>query len=126
MAITFKSNGDFSKTKKFLEKIKQSVHAGDLNKFGRMGVDALEKATPRETGKTAKSWSYKILHEKGVYRIEWHNDNMDGGVPIVVLLQYGHATNSGYYVRPNDFINPAMEPVFEKIAEMAWGEVTKA
>lgn len=123
--ITFKQKGDFSRTKKFLERIKHVVRKSDLDKYGRMGVEALELATPRDSGETAKSWSYEIKIERDRSIIEWHNSNMTQGVPVVILLEYGHATESGYFVKANDFVNPAMKPVFDKIGKMAWEEVDR-
>jgi len=122
--IKFKQKGDFSNTKKFLERIKHIVKKSDLDKYGRMGVEALELATPRDSGETAKSWSYEIKIDRNRSVIEWHNTNTDEyGTPIAILLQYGHVTKSGYFLKANDFINPAMKPVFEKIGKLAWEEV---
>lgn len=123
--IRFKQQGDFSKTRQFLERIKSTVKRSDLDKYGRMGVEALEQATPVSTGETAKSWSYQIKFERDRSIIEWHNDNMVEGVPIVILLEYGHATQGGYFVKANDFINPAMKPIFDKIGKLAWEEVDR-
>lgn len=124
--IKFKQKGDFSKTKKFLERIKHTVRKSDLDKYGRMGVEALELATPRDTGETAKSWTYKVKISSNECVIEWHNENNSNGIPIVVLIQYGHSISGGYFVPPNDFINPAMKPVFDKIGKLAWEEVQKS
>ena len=123
--ITFKQRGDFSATRKFLEKIKHTVGRSDLDKYGRMGVEALELATPKDTGETAKSWRYEVKIERDRCVIEWHNDNMVEGVPVAILLEYGHATQGGYFVKANDFINPSMAPVFDKIGKMAWEEVDR-
>lgn len=123
--IRFKQHGDFSRTKQFLEKVRHTVRRSDLDKYGRMGVEALEEATPKDSGETAKSWRYEIRFERDRSVIEWHNDNMIDGVPIVILLEYGHATNGGYFVKANDFINPSMKPVFDRIGKMAWEEVDR-
>ena len=121
--IKFKVTGDFSKTLKSMEKLKEFVHKGNLDKYGQMGVDALKQATPRRTGKTAESWDYEIVAENNKVSIYWTNTNINNGVNIAVILQYGHGTRSGRYVQGIDYINPAMKPVFEDIADKAWKEV---
>lgn len=123
--ITFRQRGDFKKLNSFLEKMKEIINVGDLDKYGRMGVEALKANTPKDTGKTADSWGYEIERSDGVAKIVWTNTNINDGVNIAVILQYGHGTGTGGYVRGIDYINPAMRPVFENIAESAWREVTK-
>lgn len=123
--ITFKQKGDFSKTTKFLERAKGAVHLSNLDKFGRAGVEALAAATPKDSGKTANSWYYKITHKNGQTSISFHNSNIQNGVQIAIILQYGHGTRNGGYVQGKDYINPAIQPLFDKIAENAWKEVTK-
>lgn len=123
--ITFRQRGDFKKLNSFLEKMKEVINVGDLDKYGRMGVEALKANTPKDTGKTADSWGYEIERTDGVAKIVWTNTNINDGVNIAVILQYGHGTGTGGYVRGIDYINPAMRPVFENIAESAWREVTK-
>lgn len=123
--ITFRHKGDFSKLKGFLEKAKETVHLGDLDKYGREGVAALASATPVDTGATANSWSYEIVNKKGVIQITFNNSNIQNGVPIAVILQYGHGTRNGGWVQGRDYINPAIQPVFDKIANDMWREVTK-
>lgn len=123
--ITFRQKGDFSKVTKYLEKVKESVHLGILDKYGREGVAALSSATPRDTGLTASSWSYKIENKNGVARLSFHNSNIQNGVPIAIILQYGHGTGTGGWVKGRDYINPAIQPIFDKIANEAWREVTK-
>ena len=100
------------------------MHIGDLDKFGRAGVVALQQATPKDTGLTAASWDYKIERSSGSVRISFHNSNIQNGIPIAILLQYGHATRSGSFVEGRDYINPAIQPIFDQIAEDAWKEVT--
>lgn len=124
--ITFRQKGDFSKLTKFLERAKEAVHLGDLDKYGREGVAALASATPVDTGLTASSWSYKIEQGKGTATISFHNSNIQNGVPIAIILQYGHGTRNGGWVEGRDYINPAMRPIFDRIANEAWREVTKA
>ena len=124
--ITFRQKGDFSKLTKFLERAKESVHLGDLDKYGREGVAALSSATPVDTGLTANSWHYKIEKRSGSVSIVFYNSNIQNGVPIAIILQYGHGTRNGGWVQGRDYINPAIQPVFDKITEDAWREVTKA
>ena len=124
--ITFRQKGDFSKLTKFLERAKESVHLGDLDKYGREGVAALSSATPVDTGLTANSWHYKIEQCGGSVSIVFYNSNIQNGVPIAIILQYGHGTRNGGWVQGRDYINPAIQPVFDKITEDAWREVTKA
>lgn len=125
MAISFKVTGDYSRTKNFLERAKEIVGHGDFNKYGRMGVEALQAATPRDSGETAQSWDYRIVHKKGLTSIEWFNTNVVDGINIAVILQYGHATKSGYFLQGQDYINPALRPIFDQIADDAWKEVTR-
>lgn len=124
--ITLTAKGNFNRTDKFLQRLLEFGHASDLDKYGQMGVDALRKATPKDTGKTADSWGYVIHHNGGQASIEWTNSNIQNGVPIAIIIQYGHGTGWGKYVQGIDYINPAMRPVFNKIADMVWEEVTKA
>lgn len=123
--ISFRQKGNFSKLTSFLEKAKEAVKIGDLDKFGREGVAALESATPVDSGLTARSWYYKIENKNGSAKISFHNSNIQNGVPIAIILQYGHGTGTGGWVEGRDYINPAIQPVFDKIAENAWREVTK-
>lgn len=122
--ITFRQKGDFSKFNRYLERLKEAVKLGDLNKYGRQGVQALSSATPIESGETANSWYYKINRTKESVSITFHNSNIQNGVPIAIILQYGHGTGTGGYVEGRDYINPAIQPIFDKIAEDAWKEVT--
>lgn len=126
MPIKFVQHGDFSKTEKFFERCKNLFHAGVLDKYGREGVAALSMATPVDTGKTAASWRYRVAYNKNSVSIEWINDNSTKtGIPIAVLIQYGHGTGNGGYVRGRDFINPAIQPIFDKITDAIWKEVTR-
>lgn len=124
--IRFRQKGDFSKLNSFFEKVKEAVHLGDLDKYGREGVAALASATPIDTGKTASSWSYEIIRKNGSAMISFNNSNIQNGVPIAIILQYGHGTRNGGWVQGRDYINPAIRPIFDKIADNAWKEVTKA
>lgn len=123
--ISFRHKGDFSKLSKFLEKAKEAVRLGDLDRYGREGVAALSSATPIDSGLTAKSWYYKIERTNGSVKISYFNSNVQNGVPIAVILQYGHGTRNGGWVQGRDYINPAIRPIFDKIANDAWREVTK-
>lgn len=124
--ISFKQKGDFSKTQKFLNTILGRGYLNMLSKYGQMGVDALRSATPMDTGKTANSWYYEIEQSKGKTTIAWSNSNVNQNVNIAVILQFGHGTGTGGYVAGRDYINPAMRPIFDSIAEQAWKEVTSA
>lgn len=123
--ISFRQKGDFSKLTRFLEKAKNAVHLGILDKYGREGVAALASATPLDSGKTASSWYYEVQHNNGTASINFYNSNVNKGVPIAIILQYGHGTGTGGWVQGRDYINPAIQPIFDKIANEAWREVTK-
>ena len=124
--ISFRQTGDFSKLTRFLERAKNLVHLSDLDRYGREGVAALASATPVDTGKTAASWYYDIKINKESASITFNNSNIQNGVPIAIILQYGHGTRNGGWVEGRDYINPVIQPIFDKIAEEAWKEVTKA
>ena len=121
--ISFRQKGDFSKLTTFLEKAKEVVNIGDLDKYGKAGVAALSSAPPVETGKTANSWYYKIENKKDTVSITFNNSNVQNGVPIAIILQYGHGTRNGGWVEGRDYINPAIQPIFDEIANKAWEEV---
>lgn len=125
MRISFKHKGDFSNLTSFLEKAKDAVHLGSLDKYGREGVAALAAATPIDSGETAASWDYEIQNGNGTASITFTNSNIHDGVPIAIILQYGHGTRNGGWVEGRDYINPAIQPVFDKIVEDAWKEVTQ-
>lgn len=124
--IRFRQKGDFSKLSRFLERAKETVKIGDLDRYGREGVAALASATPKDSGLTADSWYYEIEHGTGSISISFHNSNIQDGVPIAVILQYGHGTRNGGWVEGRDYINPAIQPIFDEIANNAWKEVTKS
>lgn len=126
--FSFKSKGDFSKATRWLERARESIHRGEFDKYGRAGVAALVSATPKDSGLTAASWDYEIRNEKGRVMISFTNNNMVGvggryEIPLAIILQYGHATKNGGWVEGIDYINPAIRPIFEAIAEDAWKEV---
>ncbi len=122
--ITIKQKGDFKKLNRYLERLLNVIKRGELNKYGRMGVDALMAATPVDTGKTAQSWYYEVKHTNGGASIVFRNSNVNDGVPIAIILQLGHGTGTGGYVAGRDYINPAIQPIFDQIANDAWKEVT--
>lgn len=124
--IKFRQKGDFSNLTRFLERAKNLVHISDLDRYGREGVAALASATPVDTGKTAASWYYDVKIDKESASITFNNSNIQNGVPIAIILQYGHGTRNGGWVEGRDYINPVIQPIFDKIAEEAWKEVTKA
>ncbi len=123
MAISFRQKGNFAKLDTFFQRAKEVVKLSDLDKYGREGVEALRLATPKDTGRTAASWTYEIKRSNGVIRLEFHNSNIERGIPIAILLQYGHATRNGGFVQGVDYINPSLEPIFERIANNAWKDV---
>lgn len=127
-AIQFTHKGNFNKLETFLSKVIhiKPVIRRILDKYGKLGVEALREATPKDTGKTADSWTYEIVEEKnGNLKIVWHNTNIaNDWVPVAILLQYGHATGNGGYVQGRDYINPAIESIFNKMADEAWKEVS--
>lgn len=124
--IFFDSKGGLPKTGRFLNFLLNWDFKRNLAKYGQLGVDTLASATPKDTGKTANLWSYEITKENGKYTIYWKNANINDGVPIAIILQYGHGTRNGGYVQGRDYINPALRPIFDQIAEDAWNEVRRA
>lgn len=123
--ITFTHEGDFHNTERFLKRIKANRMYIKLRRYGQEGVNALQNATPKDTGLTANSWSYEVNVNPREVSIIWTNSNRNKGVPIALLIQYGHGTPTGGYVKGRDYINPAMKPIFDKILADIWKEVTK-
>lgn len=123
--ISFRQKGDFSKLTSYLERAKKGVNRSILDRYGREGVAALSAATPVESGLTASSWYYEIKITKGSAEISFHNSNIQNGCPIAIILQLGHGTGTGGWVQGRDYINPAIQPIFDKIADTTWREVTK-
>ena len=124
--ITIRHRGSLSKTTQFLERAKHAVRLADLDKYGREGVAALASATPFDSGLTANSWYYEITYDKSGAKIAFNNSNVNDGVPIAIILQYGHGTGTGGWVQGRDYINPAIQPIFDRIVNEAWREVTRA
>ena len=123
--IVIKHKGNFDKTEKFLKGASKINYKRVLEKYGKEGVQALSAATPVDSGLTANSWEYQINITKDKYSITWINTNVVNGVPIAIILQYGHATKNGGFIQGQDYINPAIQPIFDKIADELWKEVTK-
>lgn len=123
--ITFRHKGNFSRTTSYLRKLRNSDYLRVLDKYGREGVAALASATPVDSGITAASWYYTIERNGGTTRISFGNANVNDGVPIAIILQYGHGTGTGGWVQGRDYINPAIQPIFDRLASDAWREVTK-
>lgn len=125
--ITVTAGGNFKNTETLLRKASNINLRPILEEYGRLGVDALARNTPVDTGKTAKSWDYEIVYGKNEVKLIWVNDNMaeDTDIPIAMLIQYGHATKNGGYVTGVDYINPALTKLFDKMADKAWREVSK-
>lgn len=122
MKVNFRS-GTFKKTTGYLKKVSKSLQEANFHKYGERGIIALKEATPKDTGKTSESWSYTIEKTDTSVTIGWTNSNVHNGVNIAVILQYGHGTKNGGYVKGIDYINPAMKPIFEQLAKEAWEEV---
>lgn len=123
--ISFRHKGDFSKSRRYLERAKEAVQLSVLDKYGKVGVAALASATPVESGQTANSWYYEIEHSAGSSVIRFNNSHINKGVSIAIILQYGHGTGTGGWVEGRDYINPAIQPVFDTMVEEVWREVTK-
>lgn len=122
--MRIESSGNFSKTLNFLDRLQKNNHMKILAKYGERGVEALRQATPVDTGKTADSWYYEIKEDRNRTTISWSNSNINDGVVVAAIIQYGHGTGTGGYVQGIDYINPAMKPIFDAIAEECWKEVT--
>lgn len=123
--ISFRHRGDFSKTSRFLKNAKNLQLGRILSKYGSEGVAALASATPTRSGHTANSWYYQVEYGGGSAKITFLNSHINKGVPIAIILQYGHGTGTGGWVQGRDYINPAVQPIFDRIVDEAWKEVTK-
>ena len=123
--ITIESQGDWKLTRNWFDRMTKLDLALIMNQFGKEGVSALKAATPSRSGETAASWNYEVTRKGNNWKITWSNSNVNKGANIAVLIQYGHGTRNGGYVVGRDYINPAIRPVFDKIAAKAWKEVTK-
>lgn len=123
--LTFEQKGNLKKTYDFLRKARSKQYEKTLSKYGERGVLALAKATPVDTGKTANSWSYEITYSNGETKITWNNSNSNNGVPIAILIQYGHIGRNGAFVQGIDYINPALKPIFESMSKEIWASLSK-
>lgn len=126
MSIKVVQHGDLLKTQRFLMHSERVLKHFNFNKYGEAGVAALRQNTPRDTGKTAESWSYEVIRSKEAVRVVWKNSNIVKGVPIAIILQYGHGTRNGGYVQGRDYINPSLQPIFDQMAADMWKEVQDA
>lgn len=126
MALLYvKQKGDFKHAETFLNRVLKRDYLSVMNQYGEIGVEALRKATPKDTGKTSESWYYEIKKNSKGVTLQFNNSNVVNGVPIAIVIQYGHATRNGGYVQGRDYINPVLVPLFEEMAEKLWKEVTK-
>ena len=123
--IVFKQKGNFKRLNGYLERAMNAIKLGDLDKYGRAGVEALSSATPIDSGETASSWYYTIERSSDSVSIIFNNSNINQGVPIAIILQSGHGTRNGGWVQGRDYINPAIRPIFEQLSNDAWKEVSK-
>lgn len=123
--IKFKVKSKFEKTERYFNKLQHLYTSGKLDRYGLRGVEALLEATPKKTGKTSRSWKYKIVQEKDILKIVWYNTNIVDGTNVAVVLQYGRMSKRGYWIEGRDYINPAMKPIFDEMAKELWGEVIK-
>jgi len=123
--ITIESQGEWKLTRNWFDRMTKLDLALIMNQFGKEGVSALAAATPSKSGLTSKSWNYEVTRKGNNWKITWTNSNVNKGANIAVLIQYGHGTRNGGYVVGRDYINPAIRPVFDKIAQKAWKEVTR-
>lgn len=125
--VSITESGSFSNLESFLKRAKTRELFIELERYGPIGVDALAAATPVESSKTANSWYYEIINQPGYFSIQWLNSNVEepGTIPVAILIQYGHATGNGGYIPGRDFINPALQPIFDQIVVDMWKEVTR-
>lgn len=124
--VVIKHRGNFNNTEKFLKSAQKLQIKSLLDSYGQKGVQALREATPKDSGETANSWAYEIQVNKGSVSLIWTNTNVVNGVPIAILIQYGHGTRNGGYVEGRDYINPALQPIFDKLSEEVWRAVTNS
>jgi hypothetical protein len=124
--ISMESSGSFKHTEKFLKRMSKLDILRILDQYGAEGAKALASATPKESGLTAKSWGHRAYHHYGTYTLVWTNSDVESGFPVAIMLQYGYATGTGGYVKGEDYINPAIRPIFDKISKEVWKVVTSA
>ena len=124
--IRIRQKGDFSRAIRYMKNAQSATSRIDLDKYGREGVAALASATPVDTGRTANSWEYRVTRDGGSFKLSFINTNIQNGVPIAIILQYGHGTRNGCWVQGIDYINPSLQPVLDRLANDIWREVTKS
>lgn len=124
--LRFTAKGNFNNTERFFKKASKLDIRSELENYGKMGVNSLSNATPKSSGETATAWDYEVVNSGRSWSIYWTNRHMADGVPVVILLQYGHGTGTGGYVSGRDFINPALKPIFDQIADGVWKVVTSS
>ena len=124
--IEFNQKGDFAKLTRYLEKVDKAAKMPDLDLFAKEAIDALYEATPKRTGLTAASWHYKIENSNGLIKVVFTNSNIQNGVCVALVLQYGHGTGWGGWVEGRDYINPALQPVVDRLINKLWKEVTES
>ena len=124
--LVSKGGSKFSKTDTFFQRVLQKVKLSSLDYWGRRGVNALSSATPVDSGETARSWYYQIVRTQNGVRLQWLNSNVNNGVNIALIIQYGHSARNGVFIEGRDYINPALSPIFDSIEESAWKEVSGA
>lgn len=124
--VSYTVSGDFKSTEQFLQKAVKLNILDILKSAGQEGVAALSSATPTDTGLAAGSWGFDVSARNGKYAIYWTNTDVETGFPVAIMLQYGYGTGTGGYVQGRDYINPAMAPIFDRIAERVWRAVTSA
>ena len=124
--IVITQRGNFTNPERFLKSVQKIKYQHILDRYAQEGVRALAANTPVDSGLTADSWGYKVSVSKGSFSISWTNSNVQNGVPIAIILQYGHGTGTGGYVQGRDYINPALQPIFDRIADAVWREVSSS
>jgi hypothetical protein len=125
MGVKITSHGNFNKTESWLKRLLERSYLKKLDKYGKMGVDALRRATPVDTGLAASSWHYQVIVDGDSGKLTWYNDDIEGGCTVVVLVDRGHATKSGGWVAGKHFIEPALDPIMKKLEDEVWEEVTR-
>ena len=123
--ISVRQKGEFAKLTQYLTKLKRGTNLEIFHKYGRLGVAALSSATPVDSGKTASSWFYEVERKQGRTSLNFYNSHVNKGIPIAIIIQYGHGTGTGGWVEGRDYINPALQPIFDGFADELWREVTK-
>lgn len=124
MTVKFRHHGNFQTTERFLNAVRRKDYRRTINEFANRGKLQLASATPIDSSLTANSWDYEVKIYQGGFKIIWTNSNLVDGIPVAILIQYGHGTRNGSFIQGRDYINPTMQPIFDQIAESLWKEVT--